>query len=113
MNQTPFCAPSTIAMTCVSLLTLTGPLDLEGLWSALVARDFEIDRGPLQHALDEAASRRLVVRNGDVFSSTLPDGWVVRSRAPEHVDPTGWKGWVAHSADGRKRVLSDLQVEPA
>lgn len=111
MNQTNLVAPSTIAMTACSLLAVIGPRDLEGLWSALVAANYEIDRGPLLDALEQCVARRLVTREGDVFASTLPSGWVVRSRASESEDPTGWKGWIAHSPDGRQRRLSDLQME--
>lgn len=110
-NYTNLVATSTVAMTVVSLLAQTGPLTLEGLWNALDKCDYQIDPGPLRHALEQALERRLVSRNGDVFASALPEGWVVRSRDPE--DPEGWRGWIAQSPDGRSRLLSNLQAEIA
>lgn len=111
MNQTGLVSTSTIAMTVCSLLSVIGPSDLERVWGALVKADFEIDRAPLREALEQCVERRLVTREGEVFASTLPHGWVVRSRSES--DPSGWGGWVAHSPDGRKRLLSNLQLELA
>lgn len=111
MNQTSLVAPSTIGMTAVSLLALGGPQTVDDLHRRLVQAQHEIDRAPLLDALEQCVARRLVTREGEVFASTLPAGWVVRSRASESEDPTGWMGWIDHSPDGRQRRLSDLQME--
>lgn len=93
MNQTHLIAPSTIAMSAASQLSVSGPLDAASLHRALAHGGLEVTPEALLDALAQGVERGRIARNGDVFASTLPAGHVVRVRSP--LDASGWAGWIS------------------
>jgi hypothetical protein len=84
-------APSTIAMSATSQLSVSGPLEPASLHRALAEGGLEVTPAAFIDALDQAIERGLIRREGHNVASCLPAGHVVRTRSP--LDPTGWEGW--------------------